>query len=139
MRVGETIERPARWWWPSLEERKDLSFDDAALQMREMFLNNVRLHLRSDVPLGAALSGGVDSSAVVCAMRHLQPEMPIHTFTYVARGSELDEEHWAEIVNKQLGAVAHKVVVCPNELGRDLDDMIKVQGEPFGSTSIYAQ
>ena len=128
-----------RWWWPSIEERTDLSFEDAAAQLREMFLNSVRLHLRSDVPLGATLSGGVDSSAVVCAMRHLEPEMPIHTFTYVARGSPVNEERWADMVNQHVGAIAHKVVVEPRELANDLDDMVRVQGEPFGGTSIYAQ
>jgi asparagine synthase (glutamine-hydrolysing) len=130
---------PKRWWRPSIEERTDLSFEDAATQLREIFLNSVRLHLRSDVPLGAALSGGVDSSAVVCAMRHLEPDMPIHTFTYVARGSAIDEERWADIVNQHVGAIAHKVVVESKELGDDLDDMIQAQGEPFGGTSIYAQ
>jgi asparagine synthase (glutamine-hydrolysing) len=138
LRTGE-LDDPQRWWWPSIQERTDLSFEDAAAQLREMFLDNVRLHLRSDVPLGAALSGGVDSSAVVCAMRHLEPDMPIHTFTYVARGSAVDEERWADIVNQHVGAIAHKVVVEPQELGEDLDDMIQAQGEPFGGTSIYAQ
>lgn len=107
--------------------------------MRENFLQSIRLHLRSDVPLGAALSGGVDSSAVVCAMRHVAPDHPIHTFSYVAAGSEINEEKWADLVNHHVGAVAHKVVVTPQELARDLDDMILAQGEPFGSTSIYAQ
>ncbi len=59
------IGMPERWWTPRIAERSDLSFDDAAEQVRELFLQSVRLHLRSDVPLGAALSGGVDSSAVV--------------------------------------------------------------------------
>lgn len=138
LRSGE-LSKPQRWWWPSIEERTDLSFKDAAAQLREMFFNNVRLHLRGDVPVGAALSGGVDSSAVVCAMRHLEPDMPIHTFSYVARGSGLDEERWVDIVNRHVGAVAHKVVVSPSELADDFDDMIRAQGEPFGSTSIYAQ
>lgn len=128
-----------RWWWPSIVERTDISFADATAQLRAMFLDNIRLHLRSDVPLGAALSGGVDSSAVVCAMRHIEPDMPIHTFTYVARDSAYDEEHWADLVNQHVGAIPHKVVVSPQELAQDLDDMIRVQGEPFGSTSIYAQ
>jgi asparagine synthase (glutamine-hydrolysing) len=129
----------SRWWWPSIEERQDLSFNEATAQLREMFLQNIRLHLRSDVPLGAALSGGVDSSAVVCAMRHLEPDMPIHTFSFVARGSAVDEEHWADMVNAQVGAIPHKVIVSPHEMAEDLDDMIRTQGEPFGSTSIYAQ
>lgn len=127
------------WWWPSIKERTDLSFTQAGEQLREMFLRNIRLHLRSDAPFGAALSGGVDSSAVVCAMRYLEPDMPIHTFSFVARGSDVDEEYWVDIVNRHVGAIAHKIVVNPQELGRDLDDMIKAQGEPFGSTSIYAQ
>lgn len=131
--------QPERWWWPSIQERRDITFADAAEQLRELFLKNVRLHLRADVPVGAALSGGLDSSAVVCAMRHIEPEMPIHTFSYVARGSEVDEEHWVDIVNAHVGAIPHKVVVDPNDLVRDLDDMIRAQGEPFGSTSIYAQ
>ena len=128
-----------RWWWPSIQERTDLSFTDAAEKLREMFLNNIRLHLRSDVPLGAALSGGVDSSAVVCAMRHLEPDIPIHTFTFVARGSDVDEEKWANLTNQHVGAIAHKVFVSPEEMIADLDDMLLAQGEPFGSTSIYAQ
>jgi asparagine synthase (glutamine-hydrolysing) len=128
-----------RWWWPSVDERTDLSFADAAAQLRTMFLDGIRLHLRSDVPLGAALSGGVDSSAVVCAMRHVAPDMPIHTFSYVARGSYVDEENWADLVNAYVGAIAHKVVVKPEELATDLDDLIQAQGEPFGSTGIYAQ
>lgn len=135
-RLVGTVER---WWVPSIEQRDDLSFDEAAERVRENFLQSVRLHLRSDVPLGAALSGGVDSSAVVCAMRHVAPDHPIHTFSYIAAGSELNEEKWADLVNHHVGAVAHKVVVTPQELARDLDDMIRAQGEPFGSTSIYAQ
>jgi len=130
---------PTRWWWPSIEENKNISFQDAASHLRELFLKSVRLHLRSDVPLGAALSGGIDSSAVVCAMRYLEPELPIHTFTYVARGSAVDEERWADIVNQHVGAIAHKIQVKPCDLLGDMDDMIGCQGEPFGSTSIYAQ
>jgi asparagine synthase (glutamine-hydrolysing) len=129
-----------QWWRPSIEERRDLTFDSAAEQLRQLFLDNVRLHLRSDVPLGVALSGGLDSSAVVCAVRHIEPELPIHTFSYVAQGAaEVNEEKWADLVNSQVGAIAHKVVVSPEEMISDLDDMIQAQGEPFGSTSIYAQ
>lgn len=138
--VADPLEpKIVRWWWPSIIERTDLSFADATDQLRTMFLDSVRLHLRSDVALGAALSGGIDSSAVVCAMRHLEPDMPIHTFSYVARGSNVDEEMWVDQVNHHVGAIAHKVIVSPHELADDLVDMVRSQGEPFGSTSIYAQ
>lgn len=130
---------PQRWWVPNITERAGWRFDDAVEQVREQFLQNICLHLRSDVPVGAALSGGIDSSAVVCAMRHVEPDLPIHTFSYIAAGSEVNEEHWVDRVNAHVGAIPHKVVVTPQELARDLDDMIRAQGEPFGSTSIYAQ
>lgn len=130
---------PERWWTPSTEERSGWKFADAVEQVREQFLQNIRLHLRSDVPLGAALSGGIDSSAVVCAMRHVEPDLPIHTFSFIAAGSDVNEEHWVDRVNAHVGAIPHKVTATGAELARDLDDMIRAQGEPFGSTSIYAQ
>ena len=134
-RLGE----PVRWWHPRIVERRDLGFAEAVEQLRERFLDSIRLHLRSDVPLGAALSGGIDSSAVVCAMRHVAPDLPINTFSYIARGSAVSEEVWVDRINQCVGAVPHKVEVNASELANDLDDMIETQGEPFGSTSIYAQ
>ena len=134
-RVGD----PQRWWVPSIVERTDLSFASATALVREQFLQNIRLHLRSDVALGAALSGGIDSSAVVCAIRHVEPDLPIHTFSYIAAGSEMSEEAWVDRINTHVDAVPHKIAVGSAELVRDLDSMILAQGEPFGSTSIYAQ
>ncbi|GAB3065880.1 asparagine synthase (glutamine-hydrolyzing) [Pedococcus soli] len=128
-----------RWWWPSVEERRDLSFEQAAERLRELVLDSVRLHLRSDVPLGTALSGGIDSSVIVGAIRHLEPGTDLHTFSYVARDSSVDEERWVDIVNAHVGAVPHKVVATPEEMLRDLDDVVRAQGEPFASSSIYAQ
>lgn len=128
-----------RWWWPTIAENKDISFADAVLTLRALFLNSVRLHLRSDVPLGAALSGGIDSSAVVCAMRYLEPDLPIHTFSYIAGDSQLNEERWVDIVNAHVRANSHKIHMQGISLVDDLDDLIDAQGEPFGGTSIYAQ
>jgi len=134
-----SISEPCRWWWPPLHERTDLSFAEAADELRQRLLANVRLHLRSDVPLAAALSGGIDSSAVVCAMRQLEPALELHTFTFTAPGSAMDEAPWAQRINQATGAVGHPLLVRPEELQRDLPVLIAAQGEPFGSTSIYAQ
>lgn len=139
LKLGQPPAAPRRWWTPRVEPVSTLSFSDAAEALREKLLESVRLHLRSDVAIGAALSGGLDSSAIVCAMRHLEPDLPIHTFSYVARGTALSEEAWADRINAHVGAHAHKVEVSGEELARDLDDLILAQGEPFGSTTIYAQ
>lgn len=129
---------PTCWWTPSTAEHSYCSFADAVAQVREQFLLNVSQHMRSDVPIGAALSGGIDSSAVVCAIRHLEPDLPINTFSYIATGG-LSEEDWVDRVNHHVNAVSHKVHFGSEDLIRDLDDLISCQAEPFGSTSIYAQ
>lgn len=139
VQLGNGTTSQESWWKPEISQRSSLSFSDAAQRLRSLFLDSVRLHLRSDVPLGAALSGGLDSSAVVCAMRRLEPEATINTFSYIAAGSDVSEEKWVDDVNLHVGSRAHKVRVTSEELFRDLDDMITAQGEPFGSTSIYAQ
>ena len=95
--------------------------------------------MRSDVPLGAALSGGINTSAVVCAMRAVEPDMPIHTFSHVAASASLSEERWIDMINTRTGAISHKVKPMAKTFARDLDSLILSQGEPFGSTSIYAQ
>jgi asparagine synthase (glutamine-hydrolysing) len=133
------VMQPVAWWQPSIIENNDISFVDATHILREKFLDNIRLHLRSDVPLGAALSGGVDSSTIVCAMRYVEPDMPIHTFSYIAKDRKISEEVWIDKVNKHVGAVPHKVFASYQDLASDLDDMIIAQGEPFGGSSIYAQ
>ena len=79
-----TAPAPVCYWKLDLSERLDLSFEEAARTLRDLFLDNVRLHLRSDVPVGAALSGGIDSSAIVACMRAVAPRADLHTFSYVA-------------------------------------------------------
>jgi asparagine synthase (glutamine-hydrolysing) len=138
-KLGSQLVEIKKWWWPNVIVRKDLTFDQAAIKLRELFLKSVELHLRSDVPLGAALSGGIDSSAVVCSIRYLYPQLPIHTFTYSAQGSSVNEEPWADIVNDYVGAIPHKILVSSEELIDDIDALIIAQGEPFSTLSIYAQ
>lgn len=127
------------WWQPDTREQSRLTFDQAVEAVREQFLHNVRLHLRSDVPLGATLSGGIDSSAIVCAIRHLEPDLPLHTFSYVAAQDHRSEEIWVDRVNQHVGAIPHKVVASGADLAGDLERLIRLQGEPFMSTSVYAQ
>jgi asparagine synthase (glutamine-hydrolysing) len=131
--------QPVRYWQIDLAHKVDLSFNEAANELRNLFLESVRLHLRSDVPVGAALSGGIDSSSIVAVMRLLEPKLEIHTFSYIADDPAISEEHWVDIVGSAARLVVHKVRVTSEELLDDLDHLIGVQGEPFGSTSMYAQ
>ncbi|MBC7545385.1 MAG: asparagine synthase (glutamine-hydrolyzing), partial [Candidatus Sericytochromatia bacterium] len=132
--------QPVRYWRIDLSNRLDLSFTEAAAQLRERFLESIRLHLRSDVPVGGALSGGIDSSAVVGAMRHVEgPDLKLHTFSYVADDAALSEERWMDIASGSAGAITHKTWPSPQELAAELETLVHVQDLPFASTSIYAQ
>ena len=130
---------PVRYWQVDFSQRAELSFDEAAKRLQELFLENVRLHLRSDVPIGAALSGGIDSSSIVMAMRHLEPDIDIHTFSFVADDPRISEERWVDLVGQAANATVHKVTFNPDELVKDLDALVGSQEEAFGSTNIYAQ
>lgn len=129
----------AETYWQPETAHRTISFGDAVAECRERFLANVRLHLRSDVPVGAALSGGLDSSAIVCAVHHLEPALQLNTFSFISAEPGQSEEKWVDVVNAHIGAAAHKVVPQPGDLAADLDALVRAQGEPFGSASMYAQ
>jgi asparagine synthase (glutamine-hydrolysing) len=129
-----------RWWRPQIDADSYSGREEAVERIRWLLLDSVRLHLRSDVPWGVALSGGVDSSAIACAVRHVAPDASITAVTYSAPGYERDETSWARMVADAIGAeiaLAHLDVAADS--GAELDDVIRAQGEPFGSPSIVAQ
>lgn len=128
-----------RAYWKLDCTRREISFKEAAQVLREKFLKSVSLHLRSDVPLGTALSGGIDSSSIVAAIRLLQPGAEIHAFSYIAAGTPLDEERWIDIAARASSAQTHKVYPDAGGFQSDLAALNAAQGEPFASTSIYAQ
>lgn len=130
---------PAVRYWAPTTARRRIGFDDAVAECRDRFLANLRLHLRSDVPVGAALSGGLDSSAIVCGLHAIEPDLELNTFSFISADPRMSEEKWVDIVNAHIGAVPHKVRPEPGDLGADLEALVRAQGEPFGTASIYAQ
>lgn len=128
-----------QWWKPNIHLDSGVSLLDAAQDVRHTFLDSVRMNLQADVPVGIALSGGIDSSAIACAARYLEPDLPLRVFSFVAPGTPKDESKWVSLVSKRIGAQVTEVYITANDLVRDIDDMIACQGEPFGGTSIYAQ
>ncbi len=133
-----------RFWSPNdaLLPRPDVELIDlkqASDQCREMFQESIDLHLRSDVPVALTLSGGIDSSAIASMVRQLNPDSEISAFSFIADDPKLSEEMWIDHVanEKQLHLV--KIKPCTEEIWETLDQVIKSQGEPFGSASILSQ
>lgn len=133
------LEKLQCWWQPNIHKVSDISFSKAVSKLRELFIDSIKLHLRSDVPLGFALSGGIDSSAVVSVVRSLKPDLPLNTFSYIADNKNISEEKWIDQLNKKMKTISHKFKTNEKEMQLDLDEMLLKQGEPFGGTSTYAQ
>jgi asparagine synthase (glutamine-hydrolysing) len=134
-----------RYW--ALEPR-DEPGGDAADEVRELFLDAVRLRLRSDVAVGTCLSGGIDSSAIVCAVDHLlhteaENARPVgdrqRTFTAYFEERGFDERPYARAVVERTRSQPHWVTFDSSELVDVLPAIVRAQDEPFGSTSIVAQ
>src|SRR6185312_6767501 len=129
-------------------EPHDAPAGDAAEAFRELFLDSIRLRLRSDVPLGTALSGGLDSSAVAVVIDHLLRTEAEHarpvgerqrTFTAYFEDAGFDERPYAEAVVGQILSEPRWLTFDEQALLDVLPDVVTSQGEPFGSTSIVAQ
>lgn len=133
-RLKKTIQR---YWDLNVVEPVNDTFSQATEKVRELFLKSVQLHMRSDVPVCATLSGGIDSSSIVCAVRHLYPDADINTFSYIADDVALNEDKWIRIVNEYVSAKPN-YVYASDDLS-SLSEMLSAQDEPVGSTSIYAQ
>jgi asparagine synthase (glutamine-hydrolysing) len=110
---------------------------DAVEAVRTTFLDAVRLQLRSDVPVGTCLSGGIDSSSIAVAVAHHGHEHQ-RTVTAYFEDPGFDERPFARAVVERTGADAHWVSFDAADLVSDLPSIVRAQGEPFGSTSICA-
>lgn len=134
---------PVYAWYHLTPRSFSGSFSDAARGFHDLLADSVRLRLRADVPVGSCLSGGLDSSSIVCAMNDLLQAQGINslqkTFSACADVSRFDERTFIDEVTHHTRTEAHHVYPPLDELFETLDSLTWHQDEPFGSTSIYAQ
>lgn len=125
--------RTSRYWQPQAGEESALSYAEAKAQLNELLLESVRLRLRSDVPLGAFLSGGVDSTAVVALMRLCGVE-DLSTFSMGFEEEGYDERSYALLAARHLGTDHHERVVTVADVA-SLPTVLAAFDEPFGDSS----
>jgi asparagine synthase (glutamine-hydrolysing) len=119
----------------------NISFETATEQFRELFKTSVKRRLRSDVPVGSSLSGGLDSSAIVSAINQMNKGNNITQKTFSARFKNFEKDE-GYFINKVIeGKNIEPFFTYPdeNKLIEDLDKLLFHQEEPFGTASIFAQ
>lgn len=140
---AQDLEVKQRKYWSIDHEavNHDITEDDAAERFRELFNQSVAMRLRSDVPVGSSLSGGLDSSLIVCTIDAIrnEPRHPQATFSATFPGFAKDERKYMQYVIDQTNVTPHFVAPDASRMVDDWETMVYHQEEPFGSASIYAQ
>lgn len=121
------------YWTPDLNAEREWTEPEAVERLRELLTSAVAMRMRSDVPLGAFLSGGIDSSLIVALMQR-QSTKPIQTFTIGFPVKEYDETRYARLVAKHLGTEHHELQVTP-DAAAILPQLVWHYDEPFGDSS----
>lgn len=146
LRAGERLVwedgsvQTSRWWRPRMAENHTLTEAEAAVGIRTLLEDSVRLQMRSDVPVGAYLSGGVDSSSVVALMA-AQGARNVKTFTLVYEDGLANKDAdrtFARKVAEHYGTDHHEHVVRFEDVPAQIDNIVRAFDEPFsGVISTY--
>lgn len=135
---------PKRWYEPTA--KTTLLDEKSGWGLRDALADSITIRLRSDVNVGSCLSGGLDSSSIVCLSRsllsHAAPEtIRSNQFAFSARSElkEFDESRYAQAVGQATGVKIEFITPTAGELFEHLDELIWHQDEPFNTTSVFAQ
>ena len=135
--------RVSRWYDLMRIPTKHAPFSESVTAFRERFFDAVRLRLRSDVPVGSCLSGGLDSSAIVCVINRLLRESGApfeqHVVSACFDVPQYDERVYMDAVLEQTGAISHRTFPDVTKVLDELDNFTWHMDEPLTSTSHYAQ
>lgn len=132
-----------QYYQPPRKIDYQISLPAAAAEFRRLLVESVGLQLQSDVPVGSCLSGGLDSSSIVCLISDLfgQRDQAVrqHTFSSHFAEAEANELEYMQEVIRTTNVQPHFTYPTHQEFLEDLDQIVWHQEEPFGSTSIFAQ
>ena len=138
---SELLVEIEKYWDIDTEtENKKITDEEAIDQFKELFTTSVKRRLRSDVPLGTSLSGGLDSSSIVATICQLQTTTPkLQTFSAIFPGFEKNEEKYIDEIATHFSLQSFKTIIDNNEITGLFKKIIQQQDEPFGSASTLPQ
>jgi asparagine synthase (glutamine-hydrolysing) len=122
------------WELPEYGTGSPVSEEECLDQLEEKLAEAVRIRLIADVPLGALLSGGTDSSTIVALMARASPQ-PVKTFSIGFRHADFNEAHYARIVAEKFATEHHELILEPNVV-ETVETLARSLEEPFGDSSM---
>jgi asparagine synthase (glutamine-hydrolysing) len=125
-----------RYWLPDFHRKIEITEAEAEEETLRLLREATKMRLISEVPLGAFLSGGVDSSTVVALMAEESVE-PVKTFSIGFEEQDFSELKYARQVAKHVGADHHEFIVKPNAI-EILPILVEHYGEPYADSSSIA-
>jgi asparagine synthase (glutamine-hydrolysing) len=129
------VGRRSYWSLPAADETAKITFAEAVEETQRLLVESVRLRLIADVPIGALLSGGIDSTLVCWAVTKLNADLT--AFTVSTPGDEADEGPQTVETARRLG-IRHQMVTLPREQASLIQEVTDAYGEPFGCSSALA-
>ncbi|HKF26364.1 MAG TPA: asparagine synthase (glutamine-hydrolyzing), partial [Candidatus Acidoferrum sp.] len=131
--------RIAAYWELEAKPVLKLAEKEAVPEFRNRFREAVTIRLRSDVPVGVSLSGGLDSSAILCQAKALSPETRFQAFSACFVESQIDERRYIAAVANQTESEKHWTFPECGAFWRNIERIAYHQDEPIGGTSVFAQ
>jgi len=122
-----------RYWQPDFSKKIKITEEEAIVETTRILRESTKLRMISEVPLGAFLSGGVDSSAVVALMAQ-ESEQPVKTFSIGFEEQDFSELKYAKRVAEHVGAEYNEFIVRPNALDV-IPTLVDHYGEPYADSS----
>ena len=132
--VSQNVMRESCYWDLTFQPREDVSEAEWCETLRHQLCDSTRVQLMSEVPLGAFLSGGVDSSTVVAMMRHIQKRQTVTTCSIAFHEDAYDESAFARSVAEQFETDHFEKPVHPNAI-EIIDKLAWHYDEPFADSS----
>lgn len=138
-----STELPIYRWYDLKINKLDITLEEAKKEFLKLFQDTIRIRLRSDVPVGSCLSGGLDSSSIVCVVNDILKEEKLEeiqkTFSACSDVEKLDERKFIDEVVKSRNIEAKYIYPSPEKMLDCIDSLTWHHDEPFDCTSIYAQ
>jgi len=128
-----------RYWELRVDPQTNLSPGEATEEFHHRFKSAVRIRLRSDVPVGVCLSGGLDSSAILCQAKEIAPHTQFQTFSACFEDRAIDEREYMVAAASATGSVNHATFPKGREFWDSIHSLVFHHDEPLGAARTFSQ